>query len=140
MKSDTLYLITEASEREESTKGVLYAFNSHGLIEPDVLAKVINQVSIVGESASDLHGRKLGLEPQIGSTFKSEEGFEKFVLELCSELGAGQARILTRHEFNSLCEECLSASDFHQKIHSVGEIIASPEPHPRGGFFKKLFH
>ena len=140
MKNDTLYLITESSDQSGGDKGVLYAFNSHGLIEADVLSKVINQVSIVGESAQDLSTRKLGLEPQMGSTFKSVESFEKFVLELCNELGASSARILSRHEFNSLCEDCLSTAEFHQKIQVVGELMVGLEPHPRGGFFKKLFH
>lgn len=140
MKNETLILITDSFVQGDDSKGVLYAFNSHGLIEAEVLSKVIGQVSLVGESASDLGARRIGLEPQMGITFKSDESFHQFVYELCGELGASSARILTRHDFNSLCEDCLSVTDFHQKVQNVGEIIANLEHNQKNGFFKKLFH
>lgn len=139
MRNDIIVLVTESSHNDDS-KGILYAFNSHGLIEQEVLSKVLGQVSIAPEGLAELHARKVGLEPQIGSTFKSEESFHQFVYELCGELGASSIRILSRHDFNSLCEECLSVSEFHQKLEGFGEVVANLEHNTKSNFFKKLFH
>jgi hypothetical protein len=106
---------------------LLYLLDQRGLLEKSDAIKLF-QEKYPNET---LKSKWLG-------PFDSVDNLNQFAFILCEKLNARKINLLSVQEYNSLLEQTINASDFHQHIIEMGNVFENIDRKEKG-FFKKLF-
>jgi hypothetical protein len=108
--------------------GLFYVFDSHGIVENEVL----------DECYREIYERSAKLSPCFGP-FDSQDELTRFAFNLCEKRDVEQSILLSQEEYNQVLEETHTKEELLLGLASVGRPVENLEG-PRKGLFGKIFN
>lgn len=117
----------EFAELKSFDYGLLYAFDSQGLVEQEVL----------DECYRETYERPPEMKPCFGP-FDSQDDLTRFAFKLCEKREVERSVILSPEEYNQVLEESHSREELLSKLGEAGRTVENLEG-PKKGFLSMIF-